>query len=83
MGTFGLPQKNYRGSLRAGWKLIARLRDPELQAGATECSTCELQMEQGAEKPTIHPLKCCAELRSDAAGRTAFGAAVSREIIGR
>jgi Fe-S oxidoreductase len=59
-GAFGLPQKNYRSSLRAGWKLIARLRDPELQAGATECSACKLQMEQGTEKPTIHPLKLLA-----------------------
>ena len=27
-GTFGLLHKNYRNSLRAGWKLISRLRDP-------------------------------------------------------
>ena len=27
-GTFGLLHKNYRNSLRAGWGLIARLRDP-------------------------------------------------------
>jgi hypothetical protein len=31
-----------------------------LQAGATECSTCKMQMEQGADKPTIHPLKILA-----------------------
>ncbi len=28
-GTFGLLHKNYRSSLRAGWKLISRLRDPD------------------------------------------------------
>ena len=54
-GTFGLLHKNYRSSLRAGWGLISRLRDPALQAGVTECSACKIQMEQGTTKPTIHP----------------------------
>ena len=40
--------------------VLHRLEDPELQAGATECSTCKLQMEQGADKPTLHPLKLLA-----------------------
>ncbi|HPP53586.1 MAG TPA: FAD-linked oxidase C-terminal domain-containing protein, partial [Thermoguttaceae bacterium] len=39
-GTFGLKREHYRTSLRIGWGLISRLRDPEIQAGATECSTC-------------------------------------------
>ncbi|MBN1393747.1 MAG: FAD-binding protein [Pirellulales bacterium] len=55
-GTFGLTRKNYRASLRAGLKLIARLRDPVIQAGATECSACKTQMEQGTDKPTLHPI---------------------------
>lgn len=59
-GTFGLKQKNYRNSLRAGWGLITALREPGLQLGATECSTCKMQMEQGTAKPTIHPLKMLA-----------------------
>ncbi len=59
-GTFGLLHKNYRTSLRAGRKLISRLRDPDLQAGATECSTCKIQMEQGTSKPTLHPIKLLA-----------------------
>jgi FAD/FMN-containing dehydrogenase/Fe-S oxidoreductase len=56
-GTFGLKRENFRTSLRIGRNLVRRLRDPNLQAGTTECSTCMLQMEQGANKPTIHPLK--------------------------
>ena len=56
-GTFGLKRENYRTSLRIGWGLISRLRDPNIQAGTTECSTCKMQMEQGTTKPTIHPLK--------------------------
>jgi len=59
-GTFGLQHKNYRSSLRAGLKLIARLRQTDLQAGATECSACKIQMEQGTTKPTIHPIKLLA-----------------------
>jgi Fe-S oxidoreductase len=59
-GLWGLKRENYRTSLRAGWGLISRLRDPALQAGLTECSACKIQMEQGTTKPTIHPLKLLA-----------------------
>ncbi|MHC4398786.1 MAG: anaerobic glycerol-3-phosphate dehydrogenase subunit C [Planctomycetota bacterium] len=56
-GTFGLKARNYRTSLRAGWSLISRIRDSKFHAGATECSTCKIQMEQGTTKPTLHPIK--------------------------
>ena len=59
-GTFGLKHENYRASLRAGWNLIRAIRDPNLRAGATECSACKIQMEQGTAKPTIHPIKILA-----------------------
>lgn len=59
-GTYGMKRENYRASLRAGWGLITALRDPEIQYGATECSACRIQMEQGTTKPTIHPLKILA-----------------------
>ncbi len=59
-GTFGIKRANYRSSLRAGWRLISRLRDPAIAAGATECSVCKIQMEQGTTKPTIHPVKLLA-----------------------
>jgi Fe-S oxidoreductase len=59
-GTFGLLHRNYRSSLRAGWGLISRLRDPAIQAGTTECSACKIQMEQGTTKRTIHPIKLLA-----------------------
>jgi len=60
-GTFGLQQKNYRVSLRAGWKLIAQLRNPAIQSGVTECSACKIQMEQGVDKPTLHPIQLLAQ----------------------
>lgn len=59
-GTFGLKAKNYRTSLRIGWGLISALRDPTIEAGTTECSACKIQMEQGTEKPTVHPIKLLA-----------------------
>ena len=40
--------------------MIAALRDPAIEVGTTECSTCKMQMEQGTTKPTIHPLKILA-----------------------
>ncbi|MBN2021667.1 MAG: anaerobic glycerol-3-phosphate dehydrogenase subunit C [Pirellulales bacterium] len=59
-GTFGLKRQNYRTSLRVGWRMISALRDPGIQFGATECSACKLQMEQGTTKPTVHPIKLLA-----------------------
>jgi Fe-S oxidoreductase len=59
-GAFGLKRENYRASLRAGWNLIRAIRNPNLQAGTTECSACKIQMEQGTNKPTIHPIKLLA-----------------------
>ena len=59
-GTFGIKRLNYRRSLRTGWRLISQLRDPGIQVGATECSACKMQMEQGSTKPTIHPIKLLA-----------------------
>ncbi len=59
-GTWGLLHSNYRNSLRAGWRLISRIRDADIQAGVTECSACKLQMEQGTDKPTVHPVKLLA-----------------------
>lgn len=59
-GTYGLKRRNYLRSLRMGFALINAMRSPDIIAGATECSTCKIQMEQGTTKPTIHPLKILA-----------------------
>jgi FAD/FMN-containing dehydrogenase/Fe-S oxidoreductase len=59
-GIYGMKRANYRTSLRAGWGLISAVRGGAWQIGATECCTCKMQMEQGATKPTIHPLKLLA-----------------------
>jgi Fe-S oxidoreductase len=59
-GTYGLSRRNFRNSLRAGRALFRGLRDPEIRLGMTECGACQLQMEQGAHKTTIHPVKLLA-----------------------
>jgi Fe-S oxidoreductase len=59
-GTFGLQRCNFRASLKAGRPLARALRNPALHAGVTDCSACRLQMEQVANKPTIHPIKLLA-----------------------
>jgi FAD/FMN-containing dehydrogenase/Fe-S oxidoreductase len=56
-GTFGLARRNFRTSLRAGRGLLRRLREDDIEIGATECGPCRMQMEQGIEKRTLHPVK--------------------------
>jgi len=60
-GTFGLSRRHYRTSLRVGLGLMSAMRAGGIEAGATECSSCRIQMEQGTDKPTVHPLKLLAK----------------------
>lgn len=80
-GTFGLKQENFRASLRAGWGLISSLRHAAIQAGTTECSACKLQMEQGTNKPTIHPLKLLAHSYGLAPDVAALVTAHNEELV--
>ena len=59
-GLFGFQKKNYRTSLRIGLPLINELRTGGYRVGVTECSTCRVQMEQGAPMATLHPVKLVA-----------------------
>jgi Fe-S oxidoreductase len=56
-GTFGLKAENYAVSLAAGRPMLTELGERDIQYGSTECSTCRLQMEDGARKRTLHPLQ--------------------------
>jgi len=56
-GTYGLARDRFWSSLRAGRGLLRRLRDGDIDIGATECGACRIQMEQGATKRTLHPIK--------------------------
>jgi len=55
-GTYGMRRQTYRTSLRVGWGLISKMQETTAQIGSTECTACKLQMEQGIDKPTIHPI---------------------------
>ena len=59
-GMYGFSRQNYRNSLRAGLPLLTAIRTGAFQATTTTCSTCKIQMEQGTDKPTIHPIKLVA-----------------------
>jgi FAD/FMN-containing dehydrogenase/Fe-S oxidoreductase len=56
-GTYGLARDRFWTSLRAGRGLLKRLRDGDIEIGATECAACRIQMEQGQTKRTLHPIK--------------------------
>jgi FAD/FMN-containing dehydrogenase/Fe-S oxidoreductase len=56
-GTYGLARDRFWSSIRAGRGLMRRLRDPDIEIGATECGACRIQMEQGVTKRTLHPVK--------------------------
>ena len=59
-GTFGLAAEHFEQSLSIGRELIDEMRTIKVNAGVTDCSSCRMQMEQGASIPTIHPLKILA-----------------------
>ncbi len=54
-GTFGMRADSYALSLSAGRPMLQELAHPRILLGSTECSTCRLQMEEGASKRTFHP----------------------------
>jgi Fe-S oxidoreductase len=56
-GTFGLQARNYSLSLEAGQPMLQQVARPSVQFGSTECSTCRMQMEDGAGKRTLHPVQ--------------------------
>ena len=56
-GTFGLKTENYATSLAAGAPMLAELRRPQALFGAAECSSCRMQMEEGAGKRSLHPVQ--------------------------
>jgi Fe-S oxidoreductase len=39
---------------------MSELRKPDYFVGTTECTSCKMQMEHAARKPTLHPVKVLA-----------------------
>ncbi len=59
-GTWGIAAEHFDASLKIGSELISELRSVQVNAGATDCSSCRMQMEQCVDFPTAHPLKILA-----------------------
>ncbi|MDR1383415.1 MAG: FAD-binding protein [Planctomycetaceae bacterium] len=55
-GSFGILARTFRRSLRMGMPLFSALRAPSIMIGASECNLCKMQMEQGCNKCTLHPI---------------------------
>ncbi|HEV3146644.1 MAG TPA: FAD-linked oxidase C-terminal domain-containing protein [Gemmataceae bacterium] len=56
-GTFGLNRRNYFDSLEAGRPMLEELRRPRILFGASECSACRMQMQEGSLKRALHPVQ--------------------------
>ncbi len=56
-GTYGMKAANFHNSLAAGHLMLQELKRPRILFGSTECSTCRMQMEDGAGKRTFHPVQ--------------------------
>jgi len=60
-GTFGFQKGKFDLSMEAGEPMLGPLRQSDCDYGLTECSTCKMQMELGAGKETLHPVKVLAK----------------------
>ncbi len=56
-GPYGLKAKNFAASLEAGRPMLDEMRRPRILFGSTECGSCRMQMEQGSNKRTLHPVQ--------------------------
>ena len=59
-GTWGMKKTAFDISMASGKPMLDTLNEPRFAHGLSECSTCKMQMEQGSEKKTMHPLKVLA-----------------------
>jgi glycerol-3-phosphate dehydrogenase subunit C len=54
-GTYGFKQEKYAISMEIGEQLFASIRAAQPQMVATECATCQMQIEHGTGFKAIHP----------------------------
>jgi Fe-S oxidoreductase len=61
-GPWGSLKKHYDESLQIGSGLFLALNAPgkKITRGLTECASCQMQMEEGSGKPTLHPIEILA-----------------------
>jgi FAD/FMN-containing dehydrogenase/Fe-S oxidoreductase len=59
-GTYGLQKRNFEASMEMGRELLQTIDEGNFVTATSECSTCRMQIAQGTNKSTIHPLKLLA-----------------------
>lgn len=59
-GSFGMREDGFETSMKAGAAMLARMAAGDVHAAAAQCGACRAQIEQGAGKPTLHPVKLLA-----------------------
>ena len=56
-GTYGFKQEKYEVSMAIGQSLFDRINDLQPELVATECATCQMQIEHGTTFKAIHPVE--------------------------
>ncbi len=56
-GTYGFKQERYAVSMKIGRQLFDRINESRPQIVATECATCQMQIEHGTAFKAIHPVE--------------------------
>jgi glycerol-3-phosphate dehydrogenase subunit C len=56
-GTYGFKQEKYNVSMAIGQQLFDRISASQPQMVATECATCQMQIEHGTTFKAIHPVE--------------------------
>jgi glycerol-3-phosphate dehydrogenase subunit C len=54
-GTYGFKEEKYSASMEIGELLFSTIRAAQPQMVATECATCQMQIEHGTSFKAIHP----------------------------
>jgi len=59
-GTFGLKSKNYEQSIKIGTRLFDEINASDVNQIVTGCGACGMQIHQGTQRESIHPVKLLA-----------------------
>ena len=60
-GTYGLKSKNYELSMKIGQRLFDEINSSSVKQLVTGCGACSMQIHQGTQRESIHPMKLLAE----------------------
>ena len=60
-GTFGMKKENFDLSMEMGQRLFKEIRDSGVDAVATSCGACQMQILQGTGRKAVHPISLLAK----------------------